>query len=136
MAAAGVRAASIAAVRQASYTLNAVRRLSLDVDLGRRQRGLGAGSADWIGPNGQLQTWQNGADAVFGGMPGVVSIFGQVSPHEITFGCTPGGYVLQAGADPAGDQIVLPSNGAVINVSSASTSGGEGLEAGATRSTP
>ena len=52
----------------------------------------------------------------------MISIFGQVSPHAITF--TGGGYVLQAGADPLGDQIVLPATGAVISVGLPSTTGG------------
>ena len=110
---------------QAHFTLDAFAVYPLTLTWAGASAAWGPDSADWIGPGGKLQTWQNGADAVFAGMPGVVSLFGQVSPHEIAFGSTTttGGYLIQAGADPAGDQIVLPSNGAVINVSLPSTSG-------------
>ena len=111
---------------QARFSLDAFAVYPLTLTWAGGSAAWGPDNADWIGPGGKLQTWQNGSDVVFAGMPGVVSLFGQVSPHEIAFGSTTttGGYLIQAGADPAGDQIVLPSNGAVINVGAASTSGG------------
>ena len=111
---------------QARFSLDAFAVYPLTLTWAGGSAAWGPDNADWIGPGGKLQTWQNGSDVVFAGMPGVVSLFGQVSPHEIAFGrtTTTGGYLIQAGADPAGDQIVLPSNGAVINVGAASTSGG------------
>ncbi len=103
-----------------SYSLNEFAVYPLTLTWAGGSGPWGPESADWVGPSGQLQTWQDGAAAVFsvppsdGSASNVVSIFGQVSPSSITF--LSGDYVLQAGADPAGDQIVLPASGAVIDV--------------------
>ncbi len=132
----------ITAGPSASYTLNQFAVYPVTLTWAGGNGAWGPGCSDWIGPNGQLQTWQNGAAVVFGPVgapagagvgvpvgvppsggsgvsPSVICIFGQVSPSSITF--TTGAYVLQAGADPLGDQIVLPLGGAVVNVQGSST---------------
>ena len=120
---------------QADYTLNEFAVYPVTLTWAGGNGVWGPEAADWLGPNGQLQTYQNGADTIFGPLvvppsggdsSNVISIFGQVSPHSITFAS--GGYVLQAGADPLGDQIVVPAAGTAINLPSPSGggAGGEG----------
>ena len=96
---------------QSAYSLNEFGIYPLTLTWAGGSGAWDSSSADWIGPTGQLQTAQDGAEMVFGGVgvpssgdsPNVVSIYGQVSPLGITF--LTGGYVLQAAADPAGDQV-------------------------------
>ena len=79
----------ITAGPSASYTLNQFAVYPVTLTWAGGNGAWGPGSLDWIGPNGQLQTYQNGAATVFGaGVPAlagsgaatVISIFGQVSP--------------------------------------------------------
>ena len=66
----------------------------------------------WRNAQGQMQTWQNGDNAVFSGTAGTVSISGSISADSITFQTS--GYTLQGGT------IAIPSEGATIDVESTS----------------